>query len=46
MFDVLKRIEDLRTERNLLIYKLAQLSEIPQSTIAIWYKEVGELFLN
>ncbi|MEY8356760.1 helix-turn-helix transcriptional regulator [Lachnospiraceae bacterium 54-53] len=38
MFDVLKRIEDLRKARNLSIYKLAKLSEIPQSTIATWYK--------
>ncbi|WP_100306429.1 helix-turn-helix domain-containing protein [Lacrimispora celerecrescens] len=39
MFDVLKRIEELREERNLSVYKLAQLSEIPQSTIATWYQK-------
>jgi len=39
MFDVLKRIEELRKARNLSVYKLAQLSEIPQSTIVTWYKK-------
>lgn len=39
MFDVLKRIEELREKRNLSVYKLAQLSEIPQSTIATWYQK-------
>lgn len=39
MFDVLNRIEELRKARNLSVYKLAQLSEIPQSTIATWYQK-------
>lgn len=39
MFDVLDRIEELRNERNLSVYKLAKLSGIPQSTIATWYQK-------
>ena len=38
MFDTLRRIEELRTARNWSVYKLAKLSNIPQSTIATWYK--------
>lgn len=36
MFDTLSRIEELRTARNWSVYKLAKLSNIPQSTIATW----------
>ena len=39
MFDVLNRIDELRKERNLSVYKLAKLSGIPQSTIATWYQK-------
>ncbi|MDK2965364.1 helix-turn-helix transcriptional regulator [Lacrimispora sp.] len=39
MFDVLGKIEELRTARKWSVYKLAQLSSIPQSTIATWYQK-------
>lgn len=39
MFDVLGRINELRNTRKWSIYRLAQLSEIPQSTIATWYQK-------
>ncbi len=39
MFDVLGRIDELRNARKWSVYKLAQLSEIPQSTIATWYQK-------
>lgn len=38
MFDTLARIEELRIARNWSVYKLAKLSNIPQSTIATWSK--------
>lgn len=38
MFDTLSRIEELRTARSWSVYRLAQLSQIPQSTIATWNK--------
>ncbi len=39
MFDVLNRIKELREARHWSVYKMAQLSEIPQSTIATWYQK-------
>lgn len=39
MFDVLGRINELRNTRKWSIYRLAQLSGIPQSTIATWYQK-------
>ena len=39
MFDVLSRIKELRESRKWSVYKLAKLSEIPQSTIATWYQK-------
>lgn len=39
MFDVLGRINELRNARKWSVYKLAQLSGIPQSTIATWYQK-------
>lgn len=39
MFDVLKRINELREERGWSVYKLAKLTNIPQSTIATWYQK-------
>ncbi len=39
MFDVLNRIKELREIRHWSVYKLAQLSGIPQSTIATWYQK-------
>lgn len=39
MFDVLGRIKSLREARGWSVYKLAQISEIPQSTIATWYQK-------
>mgnify|MGYP000382421633 CR=1 FL=1 len=38
MFDTLNRIDELRIARNWSVYKLAKLSNIPQSTIATWSK--------
>lgn len=39
MFDVLARIKELREARGWSVYKLAKLSDIPQSTIATWYQK-------
>lgn len=39
MFDVLKRIKELREARGWSVYRLAKLSNIPQSTIATWYQK-------
>lgn len=39
MFDVLGRIKELREARGWSVYRLALLSEIPQSTIATWYQK-------
>lgn len=39
MFDVLGRINELRNTRKWSIYRLAQLSGSPQSTIATWYQK-------
>ena len=39
MFDVLSRLKALREERGWSVYKLAKLSNIPQSTIATWYQK-------
>lgn len=39
MFNVLNRIKELREERGWSTYKLAKLSNIPQSTIATWYQK-------
>ncbi|WP_270813515.1 helix-turn-helix domain-containing protein [Hungatella effluvii] len=39
MFDVLGRINELRNTRKWSVYRLAQLSGIPQSTIATWYQK-------
>lgn len=39
MFNVLERINELRNARKWSVYKLAQLSGIPQSTIATWYQK-------
>lgn len=39
MFDVLKRIKELRENRNWSVYKLSKLSNIPQSSIATWYQK-------
>ncbi len=37
--DILKKIADLRTERNWTEYELAQRSGLPQSTISSWYRK-------
>ncbi len=37
--DILKRISELREERNWTEYELAQRSGIPQSTISSWYRK-------
>ncbi len=37
--DILKKIADLRTERNWTEYELAQRSSLPQSTISSWYRK-------
>lgn len=39
MFDVLKKITELRESRGWSTYHLAKLSNIPQSTIATWYQK-------
>jgi len=39
MFNVLERITELREERGWSVYRLAKLTEIPQSTIATWYQK-------
>lgn len=39
MFDVLNRLTELRENRGWSVYKLAKLSNIPQSTIATWYQK-------
>lgn len=39
MFDVLARITELRKLKGWSVYKLAQLSGIPQSSIATWYQK-------
>ena len=39
MFDVLKRITYFREIKHWSVYRLAQLSGIPQSTIATWYQK-------
>jgi len=39
MFNVLERLQELREARALSVYKLAKLSDIPQSTIATWYQK-------
>ena len=39
MFNVLERLQELREARGLSVYKLAKLSDIPQSTIATWYQK-------
>lgn len=39
MFDVLTRLTELRQKRGWSVYKLAKLSNIPQSTIATWYQK-------
>ena len=39
-FDVLARIDELRQNNgNMSIYRLAKLSDIPQSTISTWYSK-------
>lgn len=37
--DILKRIVDLRTERNWTEYQLAERSGLTQSTISSWYRK-------
>lgn len=37
MFDVLKRITELREAREWSVYRLSRESGIPQSTISTWY---------
>ena len=37
--DILKRIVDLRTERNWTEYQLAERSGLQQSTISSWYRK-------
>ena len=39
MFDVLTRITYFRELKHWSVYRLAQLSGIPQSTIATWYQK-------
>ncbi|MEG2148814.1 MAG: helix-turn-helix transcriptional regulator [Clostridiales bacterium] len=39
MIDVLKRITEYRMERQWTEYKLATVSELPQSTISSWYRK-------
>lgn len=39
MFDVLGRINELRNARKWSVFKLAQFTGIPQSTIATWYQK-------
>lgn len=39
MIDILKKITDLRIERNWTEYQLAEKSDIPQSTISSWYRK-------
>ena len=39
MFDVLKRLDELRSSKNLSVYALSKKSGIAQSTIATWYSK-------
>ena len=38
-FDVLARMTELLNLKGISVYKLAKLTEIPQSTIASWYQK-------
>lgn len=37
--DILKRITELRKQRNWTEYKLAEEAKLPQSTISSWYRK-------
>ncbi|MDO5409750.1 MAG: helix-turn-helix transcriptional regulator [Lachnospiraceae bacterium] len=39
MIDILKRIENMRFERNWTEYELSKKADIPQSTISSWYRK-------
>ncbi len=39
MIDILKRIENMRLERNWTEYELSKKADIPQSTIHAWYRK-------